>query len=344
MHQPIANYVTACLLALTLMCLPELASAQDPCAPPDIQTDVRPEPHDGPTKVSVGAYVIDLREINDVDQTISLDVAIRMKWTDPRLADLAGCKLLTSDVWYPMLALRNSGRIFLRWPETVSVEEGGQVSYTQRGAGTFSSFHSLERFPFDTQEITLRFFPLDWSKPKVELVADPELSGLSDVLNISDWEILGLKTEVGEAGGVGTLKTHSIFDVTVSAKRYSSFYVLKILLPISLIVTMSWMVFWIDPREFGTQLGLSATAVLTMIAFIFATTNMLPRLGYFTFLDKFIAWATVFVFAALLQSLITGFVASRGQVKAALRIDIISRVLFPLTFGLLCLRYFGTVA
>lgn len=340
MRQPALPCLMTGLVAIILCCLPGLSAAQDPCAPPNIRTDVRPDPAGVPTDVTVGAYVIDLRGIDDVDQTVSLDIALRMRWTDPRLAAWAGCRLPLTAVWYPMLSLRNSGRIFMRWPQTVSIEKGGRVTYLQRGAGTFSSYHALGSFPFDTQEIALRFFSLDWTKPKVNLVADTEYSGIAPVLNISDWQVLGVGIEVGDQTLNVTDRTHATFDVVLSLKRYSGFYVLKIMLPIALIVGMSWMVFWIDAMEFGTQLGLSATAVLTMIAFIFATTNMLPRLGYFTLLDRYIAVATVFVFAALLQCLATGYLASRGRRQTAERIDVLSRILFPVAFAALCAKLF----
>ncbi|MEP3331672.1 hypothetical protein [Sedimentitalea sp.] len=340
MRQPAFLCLMTGLVALFLICLPRLSAAQESCAPPNIRTDVRPDPAGVATDVSVGALVVDLRGIDDVDQTITLDIALRMRWTDPRLADWAGCRLKLTDVWYPMLLLRNSGRIFMRWPQTVSIEEGGQVTYLQRGAGTFSSYHSLESFPFDTQNIALRFFPLDWSKPKVNVVADPDYSGIASVVNISDWQVLSVSNVVDEQTLQTTGKTHATLDLVLSLKRHSSFYVLKIMLPIALIVSMSWMVFWIDAKEFGTQLGLSATAVLTMIAFIFATTNMLPRLGYFTLLDRYIAVATIFVFAALLQCLATGYFATRGRAQIADRIDVVSRAVFPLAFAGLCTYLF----
>ncbi|MDU9002230.1 ligand-gated ion channel [Sedimentitalea todarodis] len=343
MRQPALSCLMTSLAALLLACLPGLVTAQESCAPPNIRTDVRPGVAGVPTDVTVGAYIVDLRGIDDVEQTITLDIALRMHWTDPRLAAWTGCRLATTDIWFPVLLLRNSGRIFMRWPETVSIEEGGKVTYLQRGAGTFSSYHSLDSFPFDTQEISLRFFPLDWTKPKVNVIADPEYSGIAQVLNISDWQVLGVDIEVGEQTLKATGKTHATFDVVLSLERYSGFYVLKIMLPIALIVSMSWMVFWIDAKEFGTQLGLSATAVLTMIAFIFATTNMLPRLGYFTFLDRYIAVATVFVFAALLQCLGTGYLASRGRHQTAERIDVLSRIIFPVVFAGLCAKFSWSV-
>jgi hypothetical protein len=127
---------------------------------------------------------------------------------------------------------------------------------------------------------------------------------------------------------------HSRFTFEIHANRITAYYVWKVLLPLCLIVAMSWAVFWIDPAQFGTQIGLSATATLTLIAFIFATTNMLPALGYFTRLDLFIGGATILVFLALLQSLTTSFLVTNDKAELALNLDRVSRVLFPLVFVL----------
>ena len=332
------------LTIIGIMC-PVISHAQSNtgaqlCAAPNYLKDVRPDKDGGPTKVTIGAVLADLLEISDVNQTISVDIAYRMQWTDPRLSSLAGCKMSIDDIWFPRLAMKNSGRIFKRWPTTVSIEEGGQVLYLQRMSGTFSGYQTLENFPFDPQAITLRIFPLEWSIEKVELVVDPSFAGIDRPLNISDWSVTGFEIDIKEENFPSVQQRRSALSLTVLAERQESYYIWKIILPIALIVVMSWCVFYINPKDFGTQLGLSASSVLTMVAFIFATTNMLPKLGYFTLLDRYVAGATIFVFVALLQSLVTGYLASKSHEGLATRIDLASRVLFPAVFVALNLRLY----
>lgn len=307
------------------------------CTPPGYRTDIRPDHKGPPTEVTLGIRMADLSEINDVNQTITVDFAVRRQWVDTRLIGWEGCRLATSDIWFPELALKNSGRMFERWPKTVSIEEGGKVTFQQRLSGTFSSYQQFDNYPFDRQEIALRFFLLNWTSEKVKLVKDPVFTGMSDLLNISDWQITGVETHIEAERLEATESVHDWLIFKVKAERYLDYYIWKILVPIALIVAMSWCVFWIDPSHFGSQIGFSATAVLTIIAFIFATTNLLPRLGYFTLLDKFIAGATVSVFLALLQSLTTGYLVSRDQKVAARRIDLASRIMFPVSFAIFCL-------
>lgn len=334
----------SCFLLL-IIAIPMAVAAQpvpepSPCAVPAIRTDVRPDPKGPPTDVTIGMRLADLLEINDVNQTITVDVMIRMQWTDPRLAELGGCKVSISDIWFPLLIMKNSGRIFERWPATASIEDGGQVTYQQRASGTFSSYHQLANYPFDTQDIALRFYPLDWSLSKLAFTNDASFTGMTPLLNISDWRVNGVSAEVVEVDFPILNQTRAGYELTISTQRYIGYYIWKILFPIAMIVVMSWTVFWIDPAEFGTQMGLSATSVLTMVAFIFATTNMLPKLGHFTMLDRYIAWATLFVFVALLQSLATGYLVANGRKAIAGRLDLISRFVFPAAFSAICLNFY----
>jgi hypothetical protein len=343
MRQLLIGFISFLLIVGLLQ--PSFVTAQpgeepNTCTPPNYRIDTRPASTGAATVVDLGARVVDLLEINDVNQTISVDVAILMRWTDPRLKDWEGCKLSIRDIWFPELDMKNSGRMFSRWPETVSVEEGGRVSYLQRLSGTFSSYQKLEEFPFDKADISLQLYVLDWSASKVALRIDQEFTGISAQLNISDWQVLGLEAKLTKNKIEALDQIHSGYLLTISAKRYVSYYIWKIMIPVALIVLMSWSIFYIAPTEFGTQMGLSASSVLTLIAFIFATTNMLPRLGYLTALDQYIMGATVLVFLALLQGLITGYLAAKRYMQLAARIDLVSRFVFPLLFLAVCIKIY----
>ncbi len=69
-----------------------------------------------------------------------------------------------------------------------------------------------------------------------------------------------------------------------------------------------------------------------LIAFIFATTNMVPKLGYVTRLDLFIIGSTILVFLALVQSVFTSCVVASDRKGVSFRLDRVCRVSFPLTF------------
>jgi hypothetical protein len=315
-------------------------TGKETCAPPNVRTDVRPGPEGLPTEVTVGVGMIDLLGINDVSQTLTGDFAVVLSWTDPRLAHLEGCHIPLQDVWVPGVNFINSGRKFPSLPNEVDIGPGGSIRYTQRYGGAFSSYHNLRKFPFDKQVFRIWLVPLDYLEDEVVLAVDEKITRRRDLLNISDWTINGVEGTVDRMKSEAYDGYYSRYTFAIHANRITGFYVWKVILPLCLIVAMSWAVFWIDPAEFGPQLGLSATSVLTMIAFLFATTNMLPALGYFTILDLFIGGATILVFLAMLESLTTSYLISKGKVELALHLDRACRFVFPLGFVLMIILVF----
>ena len=348
MHRAIPISLVMVLIALVASLHAKPASAQgsadtidDPCPPPKLRTDIRPNAGGPPTEVSVGVRIIDLREINDVDQTLTVDIGVLRTWTDARLAHLEGCELSLEDVWYPELVALNSGRLFDRWSPEVSVGPGGQIKYVQRFYGTIASYHNLHDFPFDEQNIAISFSPLKFSQNEVVLNIDETFTGINEKLNISDWNIVSVNARIDEHYVPAFDRNHSRYDLIITAERIRAYYVWKVILPLCLIVAMSWCVFWINPAQFGPQIGLSATAMLTLIAFIFATTNMVPALGYFTLLDLFIGGSTILVFLALLESLTTSYLVSQDKAEVAQKIDRVCRIVFPLAFVALAVVLFA---
>jgi len=312
----------------------------DACQAPNIRTHIRPNAGGQPIQVTVGTYIFDLMEINDVGQYLTGDFGVVLNWVDPRLSQLEGCEIQTDNVWSPGLVFLNSGRKFMGRPKKVSIGPGGQVKYIQRYSGTFATYHNLSDFPFDKQTFRISLVSLNWWEEDVVLVADEKLAGLQKQLSISDWNIKGVETTVGREYGPSHKKFRSRFDLNISAERIEAYYLWKVIFPIFLIVIMSWCVFWIDPALYGPQIGLSATSMLTLIATIFATTNFVPKLGYLTTLDRFIVGSTGLVFLALMESLLAIYLVSKEKRELAMRIDNMSRLVFPIAFGTISFKMF----
>lgn len=119
------------------------------------------------------------------------------------------------------------------------------------------------------------------------------------------------------------------------AKRDSKYYVYKVIMPLVLIVFMSWAVFWINPKEAGTQIGVSTASMLTLIAYRFSVDLLAPKVSYMTRLDMFIFGSTFLVFLSLLQVIITSTLMRRGNEELSLRTDYLCRIMFPVLFVVL---------
>lgn len=304
-------------------------------------TDVSlPGDRSQPVKVSTSIYLLDLDSIDNVQQSLEANIYYMATWNDPRQAH-AGSGEITKplqDVWHPRLQILNQQRVWRTLPEIVSIDPQGNVIYDQRVWGQFSQPLVLHEFPFDTQQIQIPLIASGYNSEEVQLISHSNLSsGIEESLSIPDWDVLDWKFTTGNfTTNSELLEELSSFTLSLTIKRRHLFYEAKIILPLILIMAMSWVVFWMDPTlGGGGQIGISVTAMLTLIAHTFAASESLPKVPYLTRLDYFILSATILVFLALIESSVAAYQNRSGRPDLALRIDKHSRWVFPLAFMLM---------
>jgi hypothetical protein len=56
-----------------------------------------------------------------------------------------------------------------------------------------ASYHDLRDFPFDDQTFRISLVPFEWTDKDIELAVDQTVTGRRELLNISDWEIDGVR-------------------------------------------------------------------------------------------------------------------------------------------------------
>ncbi len=125
---------------------------------------------------------------------------------------------------------------------------------------------------------------------------------------------------------------YSSYAFEFTAPRNVQHYILKVILPLVLIVIMSWAVFWIDPINASSQVSIAMTSMLTLIAYRFAIDSQLPLLPYMTRLDVFILTSTLLVFFSLIEVVVTIILDNGQKKKRAKRIDSFCRAVFPAVF------------
>lgn len=302
------------------------------CQKPDIRTAERPAPINTPTVITASFIIADVLAVNDVDQRIELDLIATFEWKDARLSGLAGCQFQVSDVWFPRLSLLDSSALDMERKNTqnrVQIGEEGAVFYRQRYSGTISTYHNLRRFPFDNHSFEIGIVTLSDDRNAIQFVANNDQTTISDTLNIEGWTIEGVELFSVDRHVPQVGLDLSVLTLRILANRDADFFIYRVLLPLFLVVAMSWAVFWVPPERFEFQIGLGATSMLTVIAFNLTIGNNLPALGYLTALDAMIIWAILLVFLSIVEALCAGLWQQKGYSERAHTLDLVSRFAFP---------------
>ncbi len=310
----------------------------------------RPGADDGPTRVSIGIWMVDITSIDSAQQSFTAEMALVLRWKDPRLAHTGNgvVRYPLEQVWHPRIAVVNeTNSVSRKFPDLVEVEPDGRVTYRQRYAGAFSQPLRLRSFPFDRQTFRLQFVAVRYRAKEVQFVPDQDwidnglkqAGGIATSITLPDWTIENWNTKsLSYALAPGFEYSGYAFEFTAS--RNAQHYVWKVILPLVLIVMMSWAVFWIDPVTSNSQISIAVTSMLTLIAYRFAIDNQLPRLPYTTNLDAFILMSTVLVFFSFIEVLVTTILENQKRNRLAITIDRSCRVIFPVIFLLASMSIF----
>jgi len=305
---------------------------------------IRPGPKDKPTLVDIGLYVINIDSIDVSKQSFNANIFLAMEWNDPRLAERTTRKrrYQLDEVWFPSYIFTNMQRSFKSLPEVVEVSPEGNVRYRQRYFATFSNQMTLHKFPFDSHWIKFQLITPGSELEQVQFSTKlfEDVTSIRKDLSIPDWKILDFKVHVKPYNVLEGLRPVPAFTFEFKAKRLWEYYTNKVIFPLTLIVMMSWLVFWIDPKNFGPQIGLSSAAMLTLIAYRFTLESLIPPVSYLTPLDTFLLGSTFLVFLALAEVVTVSALAMHNRLNLARKIDGFSRYAFPVFFVLLCCNFF----
>jgi Neurotransmitter-gated ion-channel ligand binding domain/Neurotransmitter-gated ion-channel transmembrane region len=290
-------------------------SAPEPKGKPESQfgEDLKSTPISAkPIKVSIGLHVSNLADINQASETFDMAGYLLYSWHDPRLAykpqpNGPSSKTSTLDqIWHPALEMVNfkdSGTS----DTSVEILPDGTVLAQERFARTLSSGLALQNFPFDRQSLQAVLESLKYADRTVELIADPsKISiGTDNFVSLSEWQIGTLTGRNSKSFFPPEQQHYSRVTVEVHVKRNSGFYIFKVIMPLLLITIASWSVFWIDPQEFSTQIGIAFTNLLTVVALLLVINDALPRVGYLTLMDGFTMICFMAILIAILELVVT---------------------------------------
>jgi Neurotransmitter-gated ion-channel ligand binding domain len=312
-------------------------------------TGVRPDQQKGRTEIQFYVFLVDVDAVDDANQNFTANVFLALRWRDERLADphRPVRQMRLDEVWNPQVLITNQqGRLAASLAEVVQVEPDGTVAYRQRYTGTLSQPLDLSEFPEDKQLFTIQFASVAKDNDRLKFVPgaikrDSNMGGsIASKFSLPDWKIL--KYEV-TASPYEPLDGVSVpgFALQFLAERYIKYYVWQVVVPMAVVVIMSWAAFWVGRSDVSVRIGVATSSILTLVALRFVAANLLPRLPYMTRMDYFTVGSTILVFFAFLAVVSTSFLVAIERVRVARTIDIVSRGIFPVAFFGLLIWFFA---
>jgi len=331
------------VIATLVLAGPIAAAAGESTLPPyDHDPGAEPPIVGGkPVVVSVSLHVINLSKIDDSAQHFDIDGYLFARWNDRRLgyASKGPDDLIRTyrpgEIWTPRLEFVNATSPREIHDTSIGVAPSGDVTYAERFNAELSARFELRRYPFDTQALEIFVHPFVADADQIVFTLRD-----SDVWTASEFNTYSSLAQWDLAVMQPTLHVHQEQKRTIAGVRFgiqvtrrSAYYIWKVFVPLVLMVCVSWGVFWIEPGDLSSQIQVSVTTILTVIAFAFAISSSMPRVPYLTYIDAFFLQCYVFVFVAFTEIMIV-HVTHRSDRRRDLGIKVRdwSRILVPSAF------------
>jgi len=292
-----------------------------------------------PTVVRVGLVIRNLAAIDEVKETWQVTGMLVAKWNDPSLGyrprqrgllyrDLPGT------IWKPSLEFANEVTpTNLRFVDFYA-EPDGTVVYTQAFNATLSTNLDLRRFPFDSQLLPIVVQARGDDLDRTILKSNPRDSTLPKraYAGLAQWVPLSLSETQNTVAGSASRANDVEFDLKV--QRNPNSYIWKFIVPLLLLVIISWVTFWLSHEEFKTkdQLQSAVATLLIIVAFNITATSLLPRTDYITYIDAFLSTAFAFVVISIAMIVGTHLLQINHSQQSALRVRRLAGLVLPIAF------------
>jgi len=320
-----------------------LASAQGKSAPNADEPSLRFAHSENamPLRATIGSYVSELTAVDLKTQTFEADFYLWMRYPTPE--DPKDATKIEA------IEFVNSSQAAMDLQERKTI--GSETYVVWRVHGPFHWDADYHLYPFDRQTLPIRIEHTMLEGSDLVFVDDEasymlaegssQRPGVSDVLHVPDFELIALNrsvsvkeyaTSFGDTSVPYRTSRYSRYDVNLVFQRVFAPYLLKILTPLTIILLLSYLVFFIPAESLEVASALTVTSLLACIAFEWSVSGALPNIGYIVMSDRIFHLCYGLIMLAMVQTVYTFTLERQGRLKFADKLETIGRFVFPLGF------------
>lgn len=301
---------------------------------------------ESPTKVHADFHLLDVQRIHDEAETFEFSGVLTLTWQDSRQRfdpEAAGVSEMTynggyqfnelAPAWYPQAIIANVAGVQETQGVLLRVSPDGTSKLVQTINAEARSRLNLRRYPFDAQRLEIIFEILGFDSSEVAIESGPATVNQSKI-QVPQWELVSVTTSSAAMAApyAGASGGSSAYVISLELQRKSFFMVRLVVLPMIVIMMLSWAVFWMDRSSLGDRMSVSFVGILTAVAYQTMISDIMPQISYMTLIHGFLYFSFMLMCASVIVNLIVGSADRKGDFALGDRIDRHCRWMFPVAY------------
>ena len=211
--------------------------------------------------------------------------------------------------WRPELEFENAMEEFKINDQLFTPNhEDGKSQLEIQCQNTFSEYMELHYFPLDQQclHIKIMFKNCRYGLRSIKFLKRSAFIYEDGFIQLDDFRLFKqIKLMQGFTMPNRYNDKYTTLTLLMYAQRLNGFYVWNIVIPIFLLVSLSFVSFILDIEDFNMRFNITLTLLLTLVATKFSISTMLPQTSYLTLLDKYILTSFSYITIVALQNTVT---------------------------------------
>lgn len=298
----------------------------------------------GPQQIEVGMYLQNIPEIDIKTNSFSAEFYLWFLWSgdiDPTLTfELTNAVNVSELTKTPIFVDANGNSA----PDTLPDGRHLQQFHVY---GRFGHPFPLSRYPFDDHDISISIEDGRHSNEALVHVIDEKGSVMRPDLVIPGWNLSPMHTSLsktkfgtvfGDPRSARGEESYSHVEFKVHIDRPVVGIISKTVVPIALIILITFGAFFCQPMDIDARLCLTITALISAVALQLTAATELPPTGSLLLLDKIYILSYVAILAVTFLSIAANRAIHREESALAAKIDRLGlRVVAAAYFGGLAL-------
>jgi hypothetical protein len=278
-----------------------------------------------PARVVAGTYLNQISSIDLRNNAFNVDFYVWFRWDDDALKPIDTFELA-------------NGRITSK--TSVVHKKIGTTNYASaRITATVTKFWDMSRFPLDRHELVIEIEDGDKDSTEMVYVADDGNIAISPEVQVPGWTVERTShaitqhvynTNYGDTSlGSNPKSTYSRYRFATEMRRPGYGRPMKAFIGLLVSVVVSYLGFYIRPKELGPRLSLGVGAVFAASAASYSISSMLPESNSLTMADRLMIATLTCVTFSFIGTIISLRLSYRGADATSERFDRFCRHYVP---------------
>lgn len=267
---------------------------------------VSPQFNNEPLNLSLGLALRAFKNIDQMEGTISANVWLRYKWSDPRLSwdlntyNYSFISLNTHPefdytIWTPDIYLYNTAENPLSEIDysRAIVKNDGEIIWSRPGIITSTCSFDLTHFPYDRQNCYMKFGSWSYDGNQIDLSVYDSGFDISNYIEHEEWVLSNYYSDKNIQYYSCCPEPYPDIKFFYTITRRSGYYDLNIVLPTFATASLVLLTLLV-PWSSGERISFAVTVMLSIIVFLLILSDNLPKSDQKPLLSRMIIGLTLF--------------------------------------------------